>query len=386
MSYHSPLPASPLPCSASSFLDDINSDYKQPRSVKMIKYYKQRCQSGMWRKLYRNSSLITWSESACPMPTPDQIRQPLHGWIKVLLRSDAERGSKILARFACCHHYIYFTGCFFWLVRPKNCHCQTLRKFWNLELCWWDLLCNLTLSQFLGRTSKKNTLYIIIYWHGLPCSGWKARPGINIIFAASPRSMIMSQVEVKPGTWTNSLFFRISWPVALDQKPSWKLIWTVPPSTKETCRPEVRYIRQGRPDACQLLEPSCHAASCRSLPPRPRGSGTRPGPTGREDWRWPPGHHLMAWGLCGGVARLLLNRHASGSWFGRGEEAPEKGRRRAERTLACEEQCAGSTPWDLSRVWSSIELRSRQYLWQNQGVYQNSRSWKMSQICTRRIK
>ena len=181
------------------------------------------------------------------------------------------------------------------------------------------------------------------------------------------------------------LIFRISWPVALDQQPSWKLIWTVPPSTKETCRPEVRYIRQGRSDACQLLQPSCHAASCRSPPPPPRGSGTRPSPTGREDWRWPPGHHLMAWGLCRGVVRLLLNRFASGSWFG-GEGAPEKGKRRAERTLACEEQCAGSTPWDLSRVWSSIELRSRQYLWQNQGVCQNSGSWKMSQICTKRIK
>ena len=143
---------------------------------------------------------------------------------------------------------------------------------------------------------------------------------------------------------------RHSW-FFMDQLPSWKLIWTVPPSTKETCRPEVRYIRQDRSDACQLLQPFCHAASCRSPPPRPRGSGTRPSPTGREDWRWPPGHHLMAWGLCGGVVRLLLNRRAAG-----GEAAPEKGRRRAERTLACEEQCAGLTPWDLSRVFNRNAL------------------------------
>ena len=33
--------------------------------------------------------------------------------------------------------------------------CQTLRKFWHLELFRWDLLCNLTRNHFLGRTSKK---------------------------------------------------------------------------------------------------------------------------------------------------------------------------------------------------------------------------------------
>ena len=34
--------------------------------------------------------------------------------------------------------------------------CQTLRKFWHLELFWSDLLCNLTLSHFLGRTCQMN--------------------------------------------------------------------------------------------------------------------------------------------------------------------------------------------------------------------------------------
>ena len=35
LSYHSPLPASPVPCSASSFLDDINNDYHQQPKSKM---------------------------------------------------------------------------------------------------------------------------------------------------------------------------------------------------------------------------------------------------------------------------------------------------------------------------------------------------------------
>ena len=39
--------------------------------------------------------------------------------------------------------------------------CQTLRKFWHLELFWRDLFtCNLTLSHYLGMTSKKTTLYM----------------------------------------------------------------------------------------------------------------------------------------------------------------------------------------------------------------------------------
>ena len=37
--------------------------------------------------------------------------------------------------------------------------CQTHWKIWHLELFWWDLQCNLTLSHFLGRTVKKTTLY-----------------------------------------------------------------------------------------------------------------------------------------------------------------------------------------------------------------------------------
>ena len=44
--------------------------------------------------------------------------------------------------------------------------CQTLRKFWHLEIFWWDSLCNLTLSHFSGRTSKKNhPVYVYcLFW------------------------------------------------------------------------------------------------------------------------------------------------------------------------------------------------------------------------------
>jgi len=44
---------------------------------------------------------------------------------------------------------------FFYWSALKMTKCQTLRKFWHLELFRWDLLCNLTLSSFLGRTSNK---------------------------------------------------------------------------------------------------------------------------------------------------------------------------------------------------------------------------------------
>ena len=47
-------------------------------------------------------------------------------------------------------------------TRPK---CQTLRKFWRLELFWWDSLCNLTLRTFKGRPVKKNTLYVQFVLH-----------------------------------------------------------------------------------------------------------------------------------------------------------------------------------------------------------------------------
>ena len=55
---------------------------------------------------------------------------------------------------------------------------QTLRKFWHLELFWRDLLCNLILSHFLGRTSKKNTLYLFmqsIFWLWNPLKPLKSQ-------------------------------------------------------------------------------------------------------------------------------------------------------------------------------------------------------------------
>ena len=47
------------------------------------------------------------------------------------------------------------------MVCPKNDPQEILALF------WWDLLCNLTLSHFLGRTSKKHPVSIwSIYGHG----------------------------------------------------------------------------------------------------------------------------------------------------------------------------------------------------------------------------
>ena len=37
-------------------------------------------------------------------------------------------------------------GCFFDWSALKITKCQTLGKFWHLEICRWDLLCNLTLT------------------------------------------------------------------------------------------------------------------------------------------------------------------------------------------------------------------------------------------------
>ena len=48
------------------------------------------------------------------------------------------------------------------------------------------------------------------YWQGLPCSGWKALPGISMMLAANPRSMIISHVEERPGTWSGLFSFQCS--------------------------------------------------------------------------------------------------------------------------------------------------------------------------------
>ena len=55
------------------------------------------------------------------------------------------------------------TGCFFYCSALKMTKCQTHWKIWHLELFWWDLQCNLTLSHFLGRNSKKNHPVCIWY-------------------------------------------------------------------------------------------------------------------------------------------------------------------------------------------------------------------------------
>ena len=54
---------------------------------------------------------------------------------------------------------LYIQGGFFYCSALKMTKCQTHWKIWHLELFWWDLQCNLTLSHFLGRNSKKTTLY-----------------------------------------------------------------------------------------------------------------------------------------------------------------------------------------------------------------------------------
>ena len=50
-------------------------------------------------------------------------------------------------------------GDFFHWDPPKNHKFFSVRKFWYLELFWWDLLCNLTLRTFRGVPVKKITLY-----------------------------------------------------------------------------------------------------------------------------------------------------------------------------------------------------------------------------------
>ena len=52
-------------------------------------------------------------------------------------------------------------GCFFNCSALKMTKCQTHWKIWHLELFWWDLQCNLTLSHSLGRNSIKNHPVIV---------------------------------------------------------------------------------------------------------------------------------------------------------------------------------------------------------------------------------
>ena len=52
---------------------------------------------------------------------------------------------------------------FFYWSALKMTKCQTLRKFWHLELFRWDLLCNLTLRTFRGGPVKKHPLYQKFY-------------------------------------------------------------------------------------------------------------------------------------------------------------------------------------------------------------------------------
>ena len=58
--------------------------------------------------------------------------------------------------------FIHLQGVLFYWSALKMTKCQTLKKFWHLELFWWDLLCNLTLCHFLGRTGQKNHPVCII--------------------------------------------------------------------------------------------------------------------------------------------------------------------------------------------------------------------------------
>ena len=55
-------------------------------------------------------------------------------------------------------------GNVFYLSALKMTKCQTLRKFWHLELFWWELLCNLTLNHFLGWIKHK--IVFQIPWEG----------------------------------------------------------------------------------------------------------------------------------------------------------------------------------------------------------------------------
>ena len=81
--------------------------------------------------------------------------------------------------YVCRLHLIHF---------DKQTDWQTCRACAKeiLTLFWWDLLCNRTLSHFLGRTSKKTTLYIgllnstlfqvnyfLIYWTLTSIADWR---------------------------------------------------------------------------------------------------------------------------------------------------------------------------------------------------------------------
>ena len=64
------------------------------------------------------------------------------------------------------HLFVHYTcRVFFYWSSLKITKCQPLRKFWHF---WWDLLCNLTLSHFLRRTSKKT--HCIFQWVQRFCS------------------------------------------------------------------------------------------------------------------------------------------------------------------------------------------------------------------------
>ena len=55
------------------------------------------------------------------------------------------------------------TGYFFNCSHPKNSKCQSVSKFWRLELFRLDLLCNLTLGNFRGGAIKKPPCMLFRY-------------------------------------------------------------------------------------------------------------------------------------------------------------------------------------------------------------------------------
>ena len=80
--------------------------------------------------------------------------------------------------------------------------CQTLRKFWHLELFLKGFTCNLTLGHFLGRTGQKKHpvwphFHFIIGSHKSHCKDFEARKEVakqseNLIFLTIFRVFLFS--------------------------------------------------------------------------------------------------------------------------------------------------------------------------------------------------
>ena len=92
--------------------------------------------------LEETSWFMTWMEGYCVFIVRITLK-PARG-------TGLGKNKMVLIRLPFILQGVFFNWC-----PPKNHKFFLVSKFWHLELFWWDLLCNLTLTTFRGALIKK---------------------------------------------------------------------------------------------------------------------------------------------------------------------------------------------------------------------------------------